>query len=59
MTVNQNSFLPPKYMVYERKIPYCMPRPVPDQIAEGPALKSDNVLCTVHIMVYCSSANSS
>jgi len=46
-------------MVFEPKIPYYMPHQVPDQIAEGPALKSDNVLCTVHIMVRCSSANSS
>jgi hypothetical protein len=34
-----------------------MSRKVPDQIAEGPVLKSDNVLCTVRIMVHCSSAN--
>jgi len=56
---NQNPLLPPKSMVYEPKIPYYMPHQVPDQIAEGPALKSDNVLCTVHIMGNCSSANSS
>jgi len=57
--VNQNPLLPLKFMVFEPKIPYYMPHQVPDQIAEGPALKSDNVLCTVHIMVRCSSANSS
>jgi hypothetical protein len=45
-------------MVYEWKIPYYMPHQVPDQTAEGPALKNDNVLCTVHIIVHCSSANS-
>jgi len=36
-----------------------MPHPVPDQIAEGPTLKGDNVLYTVQIKVHCSSANSS
>lgn len=56
MNVNQNPLLPPKSMVYERKIPSYIPCPVPGHIAEGPALNSDNVLCTVHIKAHCSSA---
>lgn len=36
-----------------------MPSPLPDQTAEGPTWKSNNVLCIIHIKGQCSSASSS
>jgi hypothetical protein len=54
---SKTPFFPQNLWFMNEKIPYYMPHQVPDQTAEGPALKNDTVLCTVHIIVQCSSAN--